>query len=317
MKLQTKIKIEPSKNQFGYEDKIALLGSCFAESIGSKLSYYKFQVTTNPFGIVFNPIALEQLVEDAILDKTYTEEDVFELNGIWKSFLAHSNLNALTRLKAVIGLQESQQQLRSLLQSSTQLFITLGTAWVYRHLGTNIVVANCHKVPQKEFVKELLSVDVITESLSKMRDLVKDFNPTINITFTVSPVRHIRDGIVENTRSKAHLIAAVHNIIDSNQVHYFPAYELMMDELRDYRFYASDMLHPSEQAIEYIWKQFVEVHAFAKAKETLKKVASIQKRLAHKSFNPNSEAHQIFLNNLKIDIFTVQNRFPFINFIKN
>lgn len=314
MKLQTKIKFEPSKNQFGYEDKIALLGSCFAENIGSKLAYFKFQVTTNPFGIVFNPIALEQLVEDAILDKTYTEEDVFELNGVWKSFLAHSDLNALTRLKAVIGLQESQQQLRNLLKSSTQLFITLGTAWVYRHLDSNLVVANCHKVPQKEFVKELLSVDVITESLSKIITLVKTFNLKINITFTVSPVRHTKDGIVENSRSKAHLIAAVHNVIDSNQVNYFPSYELMMDELRDYRFYASDMLHPSKQAIDYIWEQFVEVHAFAKAKETLKKIGSIRKRMDHKPFNEESAEHKVFLRKLNQDILLVRETNPLINF---
>ena len=153
MKLQIHIQLESSKNQFGYEDTLLLLGSCFAENIGKKLDYYKFQSTTNPFGIVFNPIAIERLIEDAILDKTYTEEDVFEHQGIWKSFVAHSELNALSRLEIVIKLQEAQQLLRNYLKKSSHLFITLGTSWVYKHIKSDSIVANCHKVSQKEFSK--------------------------------------------------------------------------------------------------------------------------------------------------------------------
>ena len=314
MKLQTQLKLQPSQTQFGYEDKLLLLGSCFSENIGKKLEYYKFQSVTNPFGIIFNPVALERLIEDAVANKTYTEEDVFELEGVWKSYLAHSDLNATSRLQAVIHLQEAQQQLRTQFLEASHLFITLGTAWVYRSIGTNEVVANCHKVPQKEFKKELLSVAELRRSLSQIVEHAKTLNPAISITFTVSPVRHIKDGIVENARSKSHLISAVHELVDSHNLSYFPSYELMMDELRDYRFYASDMLHPSEQAIDYIWKKFVEVYAFAKAQDTLKKVSSIQNRLQHKPFNPASEKHKMFMQKLDNDIAHFISEHPFINF---
>lgn len=283
MKLQTQLQLQASKTQFGYEDKLLLLGSCFSENMGNKLEYYKFQSITNPFGIIFNPLALERLVEDAVTNKTYTEVDVFEHEGIWKSYVAHSNLNASSRLQAVINLQEAQQQLRNQLQEASHLFITLGTAWIYRHIRTQEVVANCHKVHQQEFNKELLSVEQITDSLSKIVTHCTKINPKLSITFTVSPVRHLKDGLVENSRSKSHLITAVHELVHEYNFDYFPAYELMMDELRDYRFYGSDMLHPSEQAIDYIWEKFLEVYAFAKAQETMKKVRSIINRLSHLS----------------------------------
>ena len=254
MKLQTHIKLQPSSTQFGYEDKLLLLGSCFAENIGAKLAYHKFQVVTNPFGITFSPVALEQLVQDAIANKTHIEEDVFEHQGVWKSFAAHSSLNASNRLEAVIRLQEAQQELRTYITEASHIFITLGTAWVYRHMQLDKVVANCHKVSQKEFQKELLSEEEVHKSISQTCQHIKSLNPQAHIVFTVSPVRHAKDGFVENTRSKAHLITAVHKLVDTKQAFYFPAYELMMDELRDYRFYASDMLHPSEQAISYVWE---------------------------------------------------------------
>lgn len=306
MKLQTQIKIEPALKQFGYQDTLLLIGSCFAENIGTKLAYHKFQSATNPFGILFNPVVIEQLIQDAVLNKTYTEQDVFEHNGIWKSFLAHSALNATSRLEAVINLQEAQQELRTTIIEASHIYITLGTAWVYRHLEKDCIVANCHKIPQKEFKKELLSVQEVNSCLEKICNHITGLNPTAHIVFTVSPVRHVKDGFIENMRSKSHLISAIHLLVDGQKAHYFPSYELMMDELRDYRFYASDMLHPSEQAIDYIWEKFVEGYAFAKAKETIKKVASIKNRLDHKAFNPESTAHQQFLKVLKQDIEQVQ-----------
>lgn len=314
MNLQTQLSFKPSQSKFGYEDRLLLLGSCFSENIGKKLDYYKFQSVTNPFGIIFNPIAIERLIEDAVLNKTYTEEDVFELEGIWKSYVAHSKLNALSRLGSVIQLQEAQQLLRTQLQAASHLFITLGTAWIYRHIERDEVVANCHKVPQHHFQKEILSVDEVTESLSKILTLVKAINPSLHITFTISPVRHLKDGFIENTRSKSHLISAVHQVIDGVHTHYFPAYELMMDELRDYRFYASDMLHPSQQAITYIWERFVEVYALAKVKKTMKEVQTIVQGYAHKPFNQESTSHQKFLKKLDNKRSQLQEVFPFMNF---
>lgn len=314
MKLQTQISLEPAARQFGYDHKLLLLGSCFAQNIGDKLAYYKFQAVTNPFGIIFNPVALERLVADAVANKTYTEADVFELDGVWKSFYAHSDKNALTRLGAVIHLQEAQQLLRQQLIEASHLFITLGTAWVYKHLERDEVVANCHKVPQQAFTKKLLSVTEIQESLSRVCELVKTLNPKIEIAFTVSPVRHIKDGIVENTRSKSHLLTAVHQLVDSREVSYFPAYEIVMDELRDYRFYASDMVHPSEQAVTYVWERFIEVYAFAKAQQTMKKVAQVQQGLAHRPFNEDSAAHQKFITDLAKKQQALTEVYPFMSF---
>lgn len=314
MNLQTQLSFKPSQSQFGYEDSLLLLGSCFSENIGKKLSYHKFQSTTNPFGIIFNPIAVERLIEDAILDKTYTEEDVFELDGIWKSFYAHSTKNALSRLGAVIHLQEAQQLLREQLLKASHLILTLGTAWVYRHKSSGEIVANCHKVPQKEFSNALLSISDITSSLSKVLELIKKFNSKITIVFTVSPVRHIKDGFIENTRSKAHLLSSVHQLTNDSDITYFPSYELMMDELRDYRFYKSDMLHPSEQAVDYIWEKFISSYAFAKAQQTLKEVEIIQKGLSHRPFNPDSDQHNHFIAQLKKRIATLQKKHSHINF---
>lgn len=314
MNLQTQLSFKPSQSQFGYEDSLLLLGSCFSENIEKKLSYHKFQSTTNPFGIIFNPIAIERLIQDAILDKTYTEEDVFELDGIWKSFYAHSTKNALSRLGAVIHLQEAQRLLREQLLKASHLILTLGTAWVYRHKSSGEIVANCHKVPQKEFSNELLSISDITSSLSKVLELIKKFNSKITIVFTVSPVRHIKDGFIENTRSKAHLLSAVHQLTNDSDITYFPSYELMMDELRDYRFYKSDMLHPSEQAVDYIWDKFIKVYAFAKAQHTLKEVDIIQRGLSHRPFIPDSDQHKQFIAQLKKRIATLQKKHSHINF---
>ena len=314
MKLQTHLPLKSFKHQFGYGDKLVLLGSCFAENIGEKLDYYKFQAITNPFGIIFNPIALERLIEDAILDKTYTEEDVFELDGIWKSFYAHSSKNAQSRLGAVIHLQEAQQLLRTALKTASHIFITLGTSWVYRHIERDEIVANCHKVPAQTFDKEILSVDEITQSLSKVCTLLKTFNPTIKMTLTVSPVRHLKDGFVENTVSKAHLLSAVHQLVDGEDIFYFPAYELMMDELRDYRFYASDMIHPSPLAVSYIWERFLEIYAFAKAQQTAEEVQSIQQSLSHKPFNPDTPQHQRFIENLRSKIANLEEQYPHMQF---
>ncbi len=314
MKFQTNIPLQEVSTQFDYEDKILLLGSCFSENIGKRLAYYKFQSITNPFGILFNPVSIATVIEAAVHNKTFTEVDVFKIEGVWKSFVAHSDLNALNRLQAVINLQEAQQQLREQLQTASHLFITLGTSWVYRHIESDSIVANCHKVPQKEFSKELLSVDAVTQSLSKTITLIKGYNPNINITFTISPVRHLKDGFIENTQSKSHLITAVHQLVNDKNILYFPAYEIMMDELRDYRFYTLDMLHPSGQAIDYIWGKFMEVYTSAKAKNIAKEVHAIQKGLKHRPFNAESDNHQLFVQKLQMRIHRLQQEYQHMVF---
>ncbi|ULC59170.1 GSCFA domain-containing protein [Flaviramulus sp. BrNp1-15] len=299
MNLQTQIPLKnQSENLIDYTSNMLLLGSCFSDNIGKKLDYFKFKNLQNPYGILFQPKAIETLIQDAVEEKIYTENDIFNHNEQWHCFDAHSKLsntskdNLLNDLNAKIRLTNQQ------IIKSTHIIITLGTAWVYRFKKTNKLVANCHKIPQKKFDKELLSVEAISNSLQNILNLIRSVNYKATVIFTVSPVRHLKDGFIENTQSKSHLISALHEVI-KNQSFYFPSYEIMMDELRDYRFYSEDMIHPNETAINYIWEKFKQVWLNEKASKTMDEVDVIQKGIKHKPFNPNSEAHQKFLQKLE------------------
>ena len=218
-------------------------------------------------------------------------------------------------LKEAIQLANSQQiQLQQALQEASFCFITLGTAWVYIYNSTDTIVANCHKLPSQHFSKRLLSIEEITESLSHITALLKQFNPSITVVFTISPVRHIKDGFFENQVSKSQLFAALYPLITDNKSLYFPAYELLLDELRDYRFYANDMVHPSEMAINYIWERLVTTYIEIATQADMKQVDSIQKGLSHRPFNPETESHQQFLAQLqqKMEAFTM--KYPHIRF---
>jgi len=298
-----------------YHSKIILLGSCFSENIGNKFNYYKFQSQQNPFGILFHPKAIETFITNAINLKEYTDEDVFFFNERWHCFDAHSEMSSSSKEELLQNLNDAIQHTNQQINETSHIIITLGTSWTYRFIETDTTVANCHKVPQKKFLKELLPVDEISESLESIIALVKDVNPSINIILTVSPVRHLKDGFVENQQSKSHLIAAIHQVVEPRKkLFYFPSYEIMMDELRDYRFYKEDMIHPSKTAIDYIWEKFCEAWIDDESKNTMNKVDSIQKRMNHRPFNPNSKEHQNFLQTIQKDILTLQKSNPRISF---
>ena len=321
MNLQTKIPLSKhSSNLIDYKSNILLLGSCFSENIGKTLDYFKFQNTQNPFGILFHPKAVETVLDNSVNGYTYSETDIFFNNERWHCFDAHSALSNTDNAELLAKLQLESAHLKRKLTEASHIVITLGTAWVYRFLESDKIVANCHKLPQKQFKKELLSVAQIQQSLSKIALLVSTINPKATLVFTVSPVRHLKDGFVENTQSKSHLIAAIHNFINQeasnfeNKTYYFPSYEIMMDELRDYRFYAEDMIHPNQTAITYIWEHFKTVWISKESYNTMATVDTIQKGLRHKPFHPNSEAHQHFiqkLNTLKAQVCAL---FPHITF---
>ncbi len=316
MKLQTQIPLEPEKyNPIDYHSRILLIGSCFVENIGGKLEYFKFQNLLNPFGILFHPLAIEKLITNAINEKEYTENDLFFLNEQWHCYDAHSKLSHTSKYELLNALNDNINSTHQRINNSTHFIITLGTAWVYRHFETDTVVANCHKVPQKQFVKQLLSVEEVSGSIQATVSLIRSVNPKATIIFTVSPVRHLKDGFVQNTLSKAHLIAAVHEVVEPrNLAHYFPSYEIMMDELRDYRFYDSDLVHPNALAVDYIWEKFQKVWIANEALITMEDVDEIQKGLLHRPFNKDSEAHQKFLENLRKKQQELQTQFPEIRF---
>lgn len=317
MKLQTTIPLIKSYNPIDYESKLLLLGSCFVENIGKKLEYFKFKQIQNPFGILFHPLAIENLMARAIENREYQGNEVFEQNGRWYCFDAHSDNSATSKTILLQNLNEGLKETRQQLGHTTHIIITLGTAWAYRHNNTKKVVANCHKVPQKEFSKELLSIEVIKNSLARLIELVHSVNEKAKVIFTISPVRHLKDGFVENQQSKSNLIAALHGVLSSraqSREIYFPSYEIMMDELRDYRFYGKDMVHPNELAIDYIWEKFKFSWISSQSYAVMEEVEAIQKGLQHRAFNPDSEEHQEFKKSLQTKITYLKERYPSMKF---
>lgn len=315
MNFQTQIPIQKSEFPIDYNSKLLSLGSCFAENMAEKLEYFKFENVVNPFGIIFNPVSLEKLLVRSIRKIYFTEKDIFYHNDLWHCFEVHSELSNPNKEKYLTKLNEIIDSTNQQINNSTHIIITLGTSWVYRNIETHEIVANCHKVPQKQFTKELLSIEQIEDSLQIIIAEIHSENPNCKFIFTVSPVRHIKDGFVENNVSKAHLIAALNS--SSSKLpgfNYFPSYEIMMDELRDYRFYAEDMLHPNQTAIDYIWIKFFENYVAEKEFGTMQQVCDIQKALHHKPFNPNSESHQKFLANLNTKIARIKEQLPHIQF---
>lgn len=316
MQFRTPVPIPKSDHLIDYNSKIVSLGSCFAVNMSEKLDYYKLQNVCNPFGILFHPLAIEKLVNFAVSGKRFTESDVFYHNERWHCFDAHSDLSNSNKETLLESLNEILISTSRQLREASHVIITYGTSWVYRNIQSDAIVANCHKVPQKQFRKELLSVGEIQESIANTLKFIHSVNPNCSVVFTVSPVRHIKDGFVENQWSKSNLIAALHQIINCQLsiINYFTSYEIMMDELRDYRFYAEDMLHPNQVAIDYIWERFKETNIAETAYETMDAVATIQKSLQHRPFNPDSESHQKFEANLQDKISKMVSQYSFMKF---
>ena len=315
MNFTTKIPISKSNSPIDYSSQIVALGSCFAENMGEKFDFYKFQNTTNPFGIIFNPVSIEKILERAIHLNYFTETDLFFHNELWHCYEVHSDLSQPNKEAMLSNLNRLLTEMTSKLAAATHLFITYGTSWVYQLKSTGVVVANCHKVAQDQFEKEILSVTEIENAIQNSIDLIQKFNPTCQVVFTVSPVRHIKDGFVENQRSKANLISALHSSISQQPTSsYFPSYEIVMDELRDYRFYAQDLLHPNAVAIDYIWERFCESNISEAAQQVMQEVESIQKGMAHRPFHPDSTSHSKFLQKLKEKSAQLEAQFPFMKF---
>lgn len=318
MELQTRIPLTPSDNPIDYQSELVLLGSCFVENIGAKLDYFQFQQLQNPFGILFHPLAIENLVQRATAGENYQQEEIFEQDGIRRCFDAHSDLRSDNPETLLNLLNQKLKETKQSLETASHIIITLGTAWVYEYNSSGKMVANCHKVPQKQFTKKLLSVAEIESSLQHIIALIQNVNSEVQIIFTISPVRHIKDGFVENQRSKAHLITAVHSVLSSRaqsrDLAYFPSYEIMMDELRDYRFYGTDMLHPNQLAVDYIWEKFKSVWIASNSYAVMDEVDAVQKGLLHRPFNPDSESHQKFKTSLRAKITYLQERYPFMKF---
>lgn len=314
MNFRTTVPLQKSDFKISYDSRILSLGSCFSVNIAQKMKYYNFQIVSNPFGILFHPLAIEKVVEKTLKNDLFDENDFFKHNDLWHSFDLHSELSNPT-LETVINVANQKiKEFKNELQNADFIFITPGTSWVYVH-NSGKVVANCHKVPQINFSKKLLSVEEVEKSIQNTVNQIKSINSKIKIIYTISPIRHLKDGFVENQISKAHLITGVHSFISKNtDIQYFPSYEILLDELRDYRFYAQDMLHPSEFAMEYIWECFAETYVSEECFSDMKQIDSIRKGLSHKHFNPESEQSKTFQENLTRKINEIRKKYPFMTF---
>ncbi len=316
MQFTTKIPISISNHPIDYNSKMVSLGSCFAVNIAEKFTYYKFQNTVNPFGILFHPLAILEIIRRTVDEDFFTESELFFYNERWHCFDVHSDLSNANKEDLLQNLNQSLLDLKSHIKAASHILITYGTAWVYKEKTSQKIVANCHKVPQPQFEKELLSAAQIEAAVGDTIGLLLKVNPNVNVVLTLSPVRHLKDGFIQNQQSKANLITGIHQTINHQPttVNYFPSYEIMMDELRDYRFYDEDMIHPNQTAIDYIWERFVATSITAESLPVMEEVSSIQKALAHKPYNPDSESHQKFLLKLNQRISKLREKTPSITF---
>lgn len=293
-----------------YHSKVVCLGSCFSENIANKLAQYQFQTVSNPLGILFHPMAIKNILNRAIEYQFFSEKDFFYHNELWQSFDLHSQMSHIKLTNAIETANTSLCSLGDAIRECTHIFITLGTAWVYV-LHNEKIVANCHKIRSSYFKKRILSVSEIETAISSAISQIKNINPDAHISLTISPVRHLKDGFSENQRSKAHLIVALHQVIENQNIaSYFPSYEILMDELRDYRFYANDMLHPSQTAIDYIWQRFCEAYMNESTILEMKYIDQIRQGLAHRPFNPKASTYANFQEKLLNRIANFQEKYP-------
>ncbi|NUQ26671.1 MAG: GSCFA domain-containing protein [Saprospiraceae bacterium] len=298
-----------------HADQLVCMGSCFAEHIGSRLQSGKFQVELNPFGILYNPVSIAQALGFLADQRQYAPEDLFLHNECWHSFDHHGAFSGLDAEETAFHINERVRQGGLALRYASTLIITLGSAHVFVLKSNSRIVANCHKLPGSDFDRRRLSVEETVAALSKAIERARQLNPALRIILTVSPVRHIRDGLVENQRSKATLLLAAADLCSSlPEVYYFPAYELLTDDLRDYRFYESDLIHPNDMAIDYIWQYFHDACFDENTQYLLRRIHAITSAARHRPFFTQTKAHQDFVRRQLDAITELNDEYPHLDF---
>jgi hypothetical protein len=285
-----------SKTKITYQTPVMFMGSCFSEYIGNKLSDCKFIVDNNPFGIMYNPMSVKTGIMRLIDSKIYTKEELFKHEGIWGSFDHHSRFSDSNQDNCLRNINSRIEESSKCLRNARFLFITFGTAYVYSHKANHKIVSNCHKFPASVFARSRLSIDEIVSEYNAVLQELHRINPALEVIFTVSPIRHWKDGAHDNQLSKSILLLAIEQICSMHkQASYFPSYELMMDDLRDYRFYDEDMLHPNKIAINYIWEHVRDCFIDKDVAGIMKEVEKVIQAARHRPFNPKSEPYQAFV----------------------
>ena len=300
MQMTTAFEIPEGQPKINHQSVLFSIGSCFSTVMGEKLTERKFNIINNSFGTLFNPVSICQVLEDSVLEMPINTDMLLVRDGFYLHFGMHSDVVAYSQDSLERLINKKQQQAKIQLEKATHMLVTFGTAWVYEHQKSGQIVANCHKKPADQFEKRLLHPDEIQKDFAGFFNILRQVNPDVKVILTVSPVRHIKEGIPENQLSKSILRLAAHDLTETYDfVHYFPSYEIMMDELRDYRFYKEDMIHPTSQAEDYIWERFLKTWVDPKALPLIQEFEGIKRDLAHRPFNPDSPAHLKFLENLQ------------------
>ena len=313
MNFRTHVELPEKEVKIGHSERIMLWGSCFVENIGKLLKENKFRCDVNPLGILYNPVSIAKSLQQVLGGKVYVETDLFHANGMWHSWMQHSDFSSCSSEECLKRINDGILTVSESLSGTDWLVVTWGTAYVYYLQQTGVVVGNCHKQSEKLFFRQRLEVAEIVEVWKQLITNLRILNPQLKVLFTVSPIRHAKDGMHGNQLSKSTLLLAVGKLCETcSDCYYFPSYEILMDELRDYRFYADDMLHPSTKAVEYIWECFCRCYFSNETRAIMKEWDDIKKALNHKPFDPESEAYRNFLSQIVLKIAQIKEKFPYL-----
>ncbi|MDI9319112.1 MAG: GSCFA domain-containing protein [Phycisphaerales bacterium] len=314
MKFQLDINIPSIPQSIRYSDQILLIGSCFTEHIADRLAQHRFSICSNPNGILFNPLSVAHSLKGYTHRKRYDKKDLFYLNELWNSWNHHTQFSDIDVDKALDNINRKQEEASLITEKADWVMITLGSAFQYYLKAENKAVANNHRAPSQWFEKRLLEIEVIVSALSETLTLLHEKNPKAQVLFTISPVRHIRDGVIENNRSKARLLEAVHQVCSQfSFAHYFPAYELVIDVLRDYRFYDNDLVHPNFAATSYVWECFIHNCMDESTRNVMQEVLELSIAQNHRARFPQTQNHKAFCLKYAEKGKSLQKQFPFLN----
>lgn len=318
MNFYTPVELPTDMPRLTHADRLMLLGSCFAANMGIKLTDAKFCCDVNPYGVLYNPLSISAALREIGVGKKYDSSQLLFFRECWHSPMHHGDFSSAEAQDVLQRINERLEEAHDNLAKVDCLLLTFGTAWVYESKDTGEIVGNCHKQPEANFIRRKLSIE---EIVSDYKSLFTDLfirNPRLKVLFTVSPIRHVRDGMHANNLSKATLLLAIEQLQGAfpEQVFYFPAYELLMDELRDYRFYAEDMVHPSEVAVRYVWERFVQTCISTDALQIMEESENIRKALSHKPFHPESDEYKRFLGQIVLKIDRLNGKYPYLDFKK-
>lgn len=314
MEFRTKVDLPVGVPFINHSDVLMLWGSCFAENVGKQFADNKFRCDINPFGVLYNPLSIAKALGQVVCHKRYVESDLRHEQGVWYSLMHHSSFSSDNVEYCLEKINRRLQKAEETLAQAQWIIFTWGTSWVYEWKETGEIVGNCHKLPERLFTRRILKVEEIVGEYRSLIETLLSLNPRLHCLFTVSPIRHVKDGMHGNQVSKAVLLLAAQCLVEQfPSCVYFPSYEIMLDELRDYRFYADDMLHPSSIAIDYIWECLSKTFFSPSTKSILKEWEKIKKGLEHRPFDAQSEQYQRFLSQILLNIEELKEKFTYLD----